>query len=220
MKRSRLQEKVNKTKKPTDIRYFKKKWNYIINLNKQAKTEYFNSYNSANSKPFSVNCKPYFSNKYKNADTDIVLNENENLILKNEEIAKTFNDYFSKIVDNLNLHDWKDKTSAPSSTSDKINDIIKNYEKHPSICNIKTKCRHISYFPFPPISVEEVTKIIKDLKINKAVGGEIPTKILKECEFTLVALTNFINKSTETGYFPDGLKLASAATGFKKGSFW
>ena len=132
---------------------------------------------------------------------------------------KTFNDYFSETVDNLNLHDCKDKTSPPSSTSDKINDIIKNYEKHPSICNIKTKCRRISYFSFPPISVEEVTEIIKDLKTNKAVGGEIPTKILKECEFTFNALSNFINKSTETGYFPDGLKLTIATPVFNKGSF-
>ena len=56
-----------------------------------------------------------------------------NLIFKNEETAKTFNGYFSAIVDNLNLHHWEDKTSPPSSTSDKINDITKNYEKHPRI---------------------------------------------------------------------------------------
>ena len=106
-------------------------------MNKQTKVEYFNYYNSAESKPFWINCKPYFSNKCNKADTDIFLNENGNLILKNEEIAITFNDYFSAIVDSLNLHHWVDKTSPPSSTSDKINEIIKNYEKHPSICKIK-----------------------------------------------------------------------------------
>ena len=52
------------------------------------------------------------------------MNENGNLILKNEEIAKTFNDYFGAIVDNLNLHHWEDKTSSPSNTSHKINDIF------------------------------------------------------------------------------------------------
>ena len=112
-------------------------------MNKQAKIEYFNSYNSAGSKPFWINCKPYF---YSKADSDIVLNENGNLILKNEEIAMTFNDYFSAIVDNLTLHHWEDKTSPPSSTSDKINDIIRNYEKHASICKIKIKYRGISSF--------------------------------------------------------------------------
>ena len=101
------------------------------------------------------------------------------MILKNEEIAKTFDDYFSEIVDNLNLHHWQDKTSPLSSTSDKINDINKNYEKHPTICNIKTKHKHIINFSFPPVSAEEVKKIIQDLKTNKAVGGEIPTNKLK-----------------------------------------
>ena len=139
MKRSRLKNKANKTKKLIDISNFKRQCNYVVNLNKQAKFEYFSSYNSAESKPFWVNCKPYFSNKYSKADTDIVLNENGDLILKNEEIAKTFNDYFGAIVDNLDLYHWEDKTSSPSNTSDKINDIIKNYEKHPSICNIKIK---------------------------------------------------------------------------------
>ena len=80
MKRSRLKNKANKTKKPTDIRNFKKQRNYVVNMNKQAKIEYFNSYNSADSKTFWVNRKSYFSNKYNKANTDIVLNENGNLI--------------------------------------------------------------------------------------------------------------------------------------------
>ena len=50
-----------------------------------------------------VNCKPYFSNKHSKADNDTVLNEDGELILKNKEIANTFNDYFGSIVENLNL---------------------------------------------------------------------------------------------------------------------
>ena len=153
--KKRLKNKANKTKKPTDISSFKKQRDYVVNLNKQAKFEYFSYYNSANSKPFWVNCKACFSNKYRKADTDVVLNKNGDLILKKEEISKTFNDYFVAIVDNLDLHHWEDKIS-PSNTSDRINDIIKNYEKHPSICNIKTKYRGISNFSFWPVSVEEV----------------------------------------------------------------
>ena len=183
-------------------------------MNKQGNIDYFHSCNSAGSKPFWINCKLYFSNKYSKFDTDIVLNENGNLILKNEKIAQIFNDQFSTIVDSLNLRHWEDKTSARSSSSDKVNDIIKDYEKHPSICKIKTKCRGISSFLFRPVSVEEVKKIIRDLKTNKAVGGEIPTKILRECEFTFDVLTNCINKSIETGYFPDSLKLANVAPVF------
>ena len=71
MKRSRLKNKANKTKKATDISNFKKQRNYVANLNKQAKFEYFSSYNSVDTKPFWVNCKPYFSNKYSKADTSM-----------------------------------------------------------------------------------------------------------------------------------------------------
>ena len=97
-------------------------------MSKQSKIEYFNSYNSAVSKPFWTSYKPYFSNKYSKADTDIVLNENGNLILKNEEIANTFNDYFSAIVDSLNLHHWEDKTSPPSSLLMKLSIIMKKIQ--------------------------------------------------------------------------------------------
>ena len=50
---------------------------------------------------------------------------------------------------------------------------------------MKTKYRGIGNFSFRPVSVEEVKKKIRDLKTNKAFGGEIPTKILKECEFII-----------------------------------
>lgn len=53
---------------------------------------------------FLVNCKHYFSNKCGKADIDTVLNETGYLVLKNEEIPKTFNDYFGSIVDNLDFH--------------------------------------------------------------------------------------------------------------------
>ena len=52
------------------------------------------------------------------------------MILKDKEIAKTFNDCDRSVADNLDLHHWKDKTSSPSGTSDKINNISKDYEKY------------------------------------------------------------------------------------------
>ena len=94
MKKSRLKNKANKTKDPTDNRNCKKQRHCIVNLNKEAKLEYFTKYESNASKPFWVNSKPYFTNKQSRADTDIMLSENGELILKNKEIANTFNDHF------------------------------------------------------------------------------------------------------------------------------
>ena len=82
IKRSRLKNKANKTKNHLDIRNYKKQRNIVVNLNKEAKLQYFNNYDSTNTKPFWENCKPYFSNKHSKADTVIMLSENIDLILK------------------------------------------------------------------------------------------------------------------------------------------
>ena len=106
-----------------------------MNLNKEAKLEYFSKYESNDSKPFWVNCKPYFTNKHSKADTDIMLSENGELILKNKEIANTFNDHFGSIVDNLSLDHWDNHSQSPTMGSDRIDNIIKRYKNHPNIKN-------------------------------------------------------------------------------------
>ena len=108
MKRSKLKNKANKTKDPADIRNYKKQRNYVVNLNKEAKLGYFSKYESNGSKPFWVNCKPYFTNRHSKADIDIMLSENGKLILKNKEIPNTFNDHLGSIVDDLSLDHWDD----------------------------------------------------------------------------------------------------------------
>ena len=50
--------------------------------------------------------------------------------------------------------------------------------------------------------MEEAKAVTWDMKNNKSVGDEIAIQILKENEFTFEILTNFINKSIETGCFP------------------
>ena len=46
--------------------------------------------------------------------------------------------------------------------------------------------------------------------------GEMPIQILKESKFTFELLTNCINKSIETGCFPESLKEANITSIFKK----
>ena len=62
---------------------------------------------------------------------------------------------------------------------------------------------------FQPVSVNDVKQFIKDLKSNKSVGWDIPTNILKECNFTFSVLADCINASFENGAFPDCLKKAN-----------
>ena len=177
MKRSRLKNKENETKDPTDIRNYGKQRNYIVDLKKEAKLEYFSKWESNDNKPFWVNCKPYFTNKYSKADTDIMLSENVELILQNKETANTFNDHFGSIVSNLGLDDLDDHSC----------------QKHQS------KINSVRSFSFQPVFVDEVKTVIRDMKNNKSMGGEIHIQILKESEFTFEIITNCINKSIKTG---------------------
>ena len=112
-----------------------------MNLNKNAKFEYFSRCDCKDGKPFWVNCKPYFSNKHSKADNDVVLNEDGQLILKNKETENTFNDYFGSTVENLNLEHWDEYCNSCSGINHRSNvkDIIKKYSNHPSIKKTKKK---------------------------------------------------------------------------------
>ena len=66
------------------------------------------------------------------------------------------------------------------------------------------------------MTLGDIRLIIKDLKNNKAAGGDIPLKLLKECDFTYEKLTNCINNSLSEGFFPDSLKRANITPVHKK----
>ena len=98
-----------------------------------------------------------------------------------------------------------------------LNYIINKYRNHPSIKTIKENFPNVKKFAFQLVSTEDVKKVIKDLKTNKSVGGEIPTQILKESEFTFETLENCINQSLKTtGEFPGSLKLGNLTPIYKK----
>ena len=89
MKRSKLKNKANKNKNPLDIMNYEEQCNYVKKLKKATKLEYFDNLKlGKNNRPF---CKPYFTDKHSKADTDIILNENGELFLKDKYIADTLN---------------------------------------------------------------------------------------------------------------------------------
>ena len=116
----------------------------------------------------------------------------------------------------MNLYHCHDKPFSISKDSDLIENITQKYKNHPSIWSLKINCKGTSYFSFQPISVDEVIKVVKNLKGCKAIGGDIPTKIPKECKFIFDIITACINKAIEIENFPDILKMANVTTVFKK----
>ena len=109
-----------------------------------------------------------------------MLSENGELILINKEILNTFNDHFGSIVHNLDLDHWDDHPLSPTNGFDRIYNIIKRYKKHPSIRNTKAKYNSVCSFSFQPVFMDKIKTVIRDMKNNKSVGGEIPIQVLKE----------------------------------------
>ena len=171
MKRSPLRNKANKSQLPAD------------KLNKKYKKEYFENLNVAtNSKPFWDKCKPYFSNKNAKGDSNIMLIEKDEILLKNKKIADVLNSYFDSVTNSLDLFSWS--TQTDNENTDAIQSILKRFQNHPSLIKIKQLVNNQAKFSFQPVSAHTVKEVIEGLPSNKATAGEIPIKILKESGFT------------------------------------
>ena len=86
MKLIQLKNKANKTKSVDDLIKYKKQRNLVVKLNKNCKKEFFDNLETKNnSKSFWDKCKPYFSNKHSKGDSDILLIEKNELLLKNKK---------------------------------------------------------------------------------------------------------------------------------------
>ena len=79
----------------------------------------------------------------------------------------------------LCLDHWEDHFLSPTKVSDRIDIITKRYKKHPSIENIKAKFSSVGSFSFQLVFMNEVKTVIRDMKNNKSVDGDIPIQILK-----------------------------------------
>ena len=83
-----------------------------------------------------------------------------------------------KIVDELekilNISNYK-----IDNTNDPLKEVLRYFENHPSIKNIKSKCFDTN-FTFRDTSSSEVIKLIKTLHLKKASQkSDIPAKIVK-----------------------------------------
>ena len=116
--------------------------------------------------------RPKFSNKYKTANT-IILVENNKMLQDDKAIANTFINYFTDVPHSLGLKKkniWLEKT---------LSKIVENFRNSESVNKITESQRAAenSSFLFKVISEEQVKNRIKNFYINYS--GDIPNKILK-----------------------------------------
>ena len=76
----------------------------VVKLTGILKKEFFDNLEiKNNSRSFWGKCKPYFSNKHSKGDSDILLIEKDQLLLKNKKVDNVFNSYFQSVTDSLDF---------------------------------------------------------------------------------------------------------------------
>ena len=107
----------------------------MVKLNIECKKDHFDKLNpTKDSKPFWRSCRPYFSNKHSFGNSKIALVENGELLTENIKVARTFNSFFEKVTDSLDLYEWPLQCDT---RDDKVEGIILKFSNHPSILNIR-----------------------------------------------------------------------------------
>ena len=100
MRTSASKKKANNLNDPLSIKLYKKQRDYVVNLSRKVKKDYFQKHmpNGSSSKNFWKFRKLLFTNQITNFVDKIMVVENEKVVSKNEEISYIFNTYFNDII--------------------------------------------------------------------------------------------------------------------------
>ena len=158
MKRSKLRNKFLKSRNLSDRKNYTSQRNLCKKLLKNTKRTFFNNLDIrkvTDNRTFWKTVVPLFSNKFSKSEK-INLTEGNKTISNDDELCRVFNNFFSKIVDELkipNISNYK-----IDNTNDPLKEALRYFENHPSITN----------FTFRDTSSSEVIKLVKTQNVKKA----------------------------------------------------
>ena len=122
--------------------------------------------------------KPLFSDKQKILDRNIVIAENDTIYSDNKEVAEKLNNFFIEAVENLEIEPFE--LNNELICSDHIENIVKQYELHPSILKIEEKITLHEKFRFSNLPDENMQQYILQLNSKKAsIENDLIMDILK-----------------------------------------
>ena len=131
-----LQNKSEENK----IRYTKQR-NFCVSLLRKTKKQYYQNLNEksvVDNKLFWKTVKPFLSEKMSGMDKTHWIENNE--LIKNDlKTAEVLNNFFSNIVQNLNIARYTSEESFVDNISDPTLKAIVKYRNHPSIIAIRKK---------------------------------------------------------------------------------
>ena len=163
--------------------------------------------------------KSFLSNKSVENEK-IILAEKEEILTKDNSVAKVLNNFFSNIVKTRGISDYMHSHPFAKEVNDPTLRAIMKYQNHPSVLRILNKYKNNSIFTFSHVTKEQVLKEIGNLDTSKwSQDTDISTKVIKQnldifASFICQTFNNMVDSST----FLAALKIAHIIPAFKKGS--
>ena len=164
MQKTRFRNKLLKNPNDQNKLLSNKQRNYCVSLLRKKKKEYsarLNEKDITDNRKFWHTVKPFLSDKVKSREA-IILVDNENIKSNENEMANTFNDFFSNIVKNLKIPEYQCENDLHNRlSSHPALQAIMKYRNHPSINIIRHFSQRYSSFYFSQVGKTTVLKEIK-----------------------------------------------------------
>ena len=139
MKICKLRNKFLKSRNLSDRKSYTSQRNLCKKLLKTTKRTYFNNLDInkvTDNLTFWKTVVPLFSSKFSKREK-MNLTEGNKTIWKDAELCRVFNNVFSKTVDELEISNTSNYKI--DNTNDPLKEVLRYFENHPSITNIKSK---------------------------------------------------------------------------------
>ncbi len=222
MRRSELENKYYREKSEKALKDYKKQKNFTNKLLKNEKKRYFKNLhmnNFTDNKKFWNTIKPLFSNRGGGSQKITLIDKEDKIISNDKEVAETFNEFFKNSVQSLEISENRYLMNETGNLIDPVEKVMKKFENHPSIIDIKEVIDIDTEFSFLKIGISDIKTELKNLKTNKASTFlNISAKQLKQVMGIIVEpLTKIWNMEViENKTFPSRLKCADLTPIFKK----
>ena len=220
MTRSRLRNKFLKNPNEINKNNYNKHRNYCVNLLRREKKKYYNNIDLkriTDNKQFWKTIKPLFSEKHNICRKITLIDDDDEIISNDIEVAEIMNEFFSNAVTNLDIIGYH-TDSHSNITNDNIINVINKFKDHPSILKIKERVEIIDKFSFSICSEDDIEMEIHKLNINKPTTfNNIPAKVLADnSDICSPIITKIYNNSILNSNFPGPLKKADITPAHKK----
>ena len=213
--RKMLWRKFTKNRTQYSWQCYRKQRNKVVSLGRKSKQKFLLDKCKfiKTGREFWQTVKPLISDKVKEANTNIILKEDDDIINNQTDVCNMLNHYFINATVDIGNNDV-------ISDSDTLEDIIETYEEPESVQYINQQVESQSRFSFKIINEDIVLEKIKNLNIKKSTGWDnIPPKLIKLGATVLCKpVCQLVNKSITVSQFPNILKRGEIVPIYKKGN--